>query len=34
MPALARAVTADLGRFVATELSESLRTDREAIATC
>jgi len=27
-------VTADLGRFVASELLETVRTDCEAIATC
>jgi len=34
MPALASAVTVDIGRFVATELLETLGTDREVIATC
>jgi len=34
MPALAQAVTADFYRFVASELLETLRNDREAIATC
>jgi len=33
MPALERAVTADIGTFVASKLLETLRTDGEAIAT-
>jgi len=34
MPPLAQALTADLDKFVASELLETLRIDHEAIATC